>query len=273
MSYCGQEMLSLLTGFLVLLVAGWSPGSGATGDNTFVGSVDQPAPGATLTVDHLATLNGWFVDTSAQGWPGADDLQVFAGSMDTGIPLGHGLLGVPRPDVAASLNNPFWGTAGWSITIDPGALPLGPNTLSVYVHTPGKGWWFTQLPVNVAATTGGVSGPALAAGGPIVTVSAPLEGEQVSDRLGNYRITGTARDPVSGGKAIDRVQVWLNGEQNTDNAIFIGDADIGSDGSWKVDFSPGQFTPIASNLYVYAHSDVTNKTTLVVVHFFVVDHP
>ena len=266
-------MVSIVSGFMVLLLATWTPGTGATGDNTYAGNVDQPAPGVSLSVDRLASLSGWFVDTSAQGWSGADDIQVFAGSMDTGTPLGHGQLGVPRPDVAASLNNPAWGSAGWRASIDPGALPLGQNTLSIYVHTPSKGWWYTQLPVNVAPTTGGVSGPALQAAAPIVTVLAPLDGEQVSDRLGNYRINGTARDPVSGAKAIDRVQVWLNGEKNTDNASFIGDADIATDGSWELDFSPSQFTPITSNLYAYAHSDVTNKTTLVVVHFVIVDHP
>ena len=74
-------------------------------------------------------------------------------------------------------------------------MPLGPNTLSVYLHSPSKGWWFTQLSVTVGRSGGGVSGPALSIGGPLVTVSAPLDGEVVSTHLGNYRITGTARDP------------------------------------------------------------------------------
>jgi hypothetical protein len=149
----------------------------------------------------------------------------------------------------------------------------GPNTLSVYVHTPGNGWWYTQVPVNVAATTSQVAGPPVAAGGPVVTVTAPQDGQQLSDRLGNFRITGTALDPVTGAKGIDRVQVWLNGEKNTDNATFLGDADVATDGSWELDFSPSEYTPIASNLYVYVHSDVTDKTTLKLVHFFIVDRP
>jgi hypothetical protein len=119
-----------------------------------------------------------------------------------------------------------------------------------------------------------VAGPALAgAGGPIVSVSAPLEGERISTRLGNYRVTGTARDPVAGAKAIDRVEVWLNGEHNTEQSSFIGDADVAPDGSWGIDFGPWRYPPITSNMYIYVHSDVTNKVTLVVVHFVLVDRP
>ena len=73
---------------------------------------------------------------------------------------------------------------------------------------------------------GGVSGPLQAGGTPVVSVSAPVDGERVSTRLGNYRVTGTVRDPIAGPKAIDRVQVWLNGERNTEQASYIGDADI-----------------------------------------------
>jgi len=253
--------------------ATWQAGPGAAVDNTYRGGIDQPANGATLGVDRLATLSGWFVDTSAQGWAGADDLQVFSGTMDGGTSLGHGTLGLPRSDVAGALANAYWSAAGWSAVIDPGALPLGQQTLSIYLHTPGKGWWFTQLSVNVALSAGGVSGPALPGGGPIVTVSAPLPDERISTRLGNYRVTGTARDPVAGPKAVDRIQVWVNGEQGSDTGSFVGDADIASDGSWGVDFAPSHYTPIASNMYIYARSDVTNRVTLVVVHFVLVDRP
>jgi len=220
----------------------WQPGPNASGDDTYQGSIDTPANGASITLDRLMTLSGWFVDTTAQGWTGADDLQVFLGTMDSGTLLGHATLGFPRPDVAAALNNPFWSASGWSAVVDPGVLALGPNTLNLYVHTPSKGWWFTQLSVHVS-TTGCVVGAPVPAGGPIVNVSAPVDGERISDRLGNYRITGTARDRVAGPQAIDRVQVWLNGEQNTDKATFIGDADIFPDGSWEIDFSPSQSTP------------------------------
>jgi hypothetical protein len=253
--------------------ATWQPGSSAVGDNTYAGGVDAPSSGATVGIDRLFTVRGWFVDKTAQGWSGADDVQVFAGTMDTGTSLGHGTLGLPRPDVASALNNPYWAAAGWSAVVDPGALPLGPSSLTIAVHTPSKGWWVTQLAVTVGVSGGGVSGPTLAVGKPIVSVSAPMDGEVVSTRLGNYRVTGTARDPVAGAKAIDRLQVWLNGEHDTDQASFIGDAQVAADGSWEVDFGPWRYTPLTSNMYIYAHSDVTNKVTLVVVHFVLADRP
>jgi hypothetical protein len=251
----------------------WQPGPSAAGDDTYQGSVDVPADGAVLPLNQLATFSGWFVDTTAQGWSGADDVQVFIGTMDSGKSLGHGVTGLPRSDVASLLNNPFWSASGWSAQIDPAALGSGQNPVSVYLHTPGKGWWFTQLSVSVANTTGGIAGPPTGGPGPVVTVSAPVEDERISDRLGDYRITGTARDPVAGGRAIDRVQVWLNGEQNTPGAIFLGDADIATDGSFELHFSPSNQTAIASNLYVYAHSDVSNRTTLVLVRIVIVDKP
>ena len=52
----------------------WFPGPTGIGDNTFSGTVDQPgAPNV---------FSGWVVDTSAQGWSGIDDVQIFNGLMD-----------------------------------------------------------------------------------------------------------------------------------------------------------------------------------------------
>ena len=64
---------------------------------------------------------------------------------------------------------------------------------------------------------------------------------------------------MAGPRGIDSVQVWLNGEHDTEHASYIGDAEVASDGSWGVDFGPWRYTPITSNLYVYVHSDVSNK--------------
>jgi hypothetical protein len=244
----------------------WQPGPGASGDNTYQGTVDLPTNGAVLPLNQLATVSGWFVDTTANGWSGADDVQVFIGTMGTGTALGHGATGLARPDVASALNNPFWSASGYSAQIDPAALGSGQNVLSVYLHTPAKGWWFTQVSVSVANTSGGLAGGAA----PSVTVTAPVEGEKISNRLGDYLISGSARDEVAGGKAIDRVQVWLNGEQNTANAIYLGDADVATDGTFQLHWTPAGFTAIPSNVYVYAHSDVSNKTTEVVIPIVII---
>jgi hypothetical protein len=156
--------------------------------------------------------------------------------------------------------------AGWRGTLDTGALSPGQNLLNVYAHTPNKGWWFEAMTVSVGSTTEG--------GAPTLQVSTPQPDEQVSDRLPYYRVSGTATDPAHGPNAIDYVEVWLNGEQGSDNGTLLGTANFDTkSGQWFVDFNPARYPQITSNLYVYAHSAVTGKRTLVVVHFVIVDRP
>src|ERR1700738_3825393 len=57
-----------------------------------------------------------------------------------------------RPDVATAEGNPFWAASGFGAVVPVGALSAGAQTLSVYAHTPGKGWWFKQTSVNVSAS-------------------------------------------------------------------------------------------------------------------------
>jgi hypothetical protein len=121
------------------------PGPAASGDhNTLAGVIDTPSADATLTLGQLQ-LSGWFVDLTAQGWAGADDVEIFMGTMDSGRPLAHAQFGQSRPDVAAALHNGYWAQSGWSASAATDGLTPGPATLSVYVHTPAKGWWFRQV--------------------------------------------------------------------------------------------------------------------------------
>jgi hypothetical protein len=95
-------------------------------------------------------MSGWFVDLGAQGWSGADDVEVFLGTIEGGgKPLGHAQLGQNRPDVATALKDPFWAAAGWSASVTLPALTPGPTTVSVYVHTPDRGWWLRQIALTV----------------------------------------------------------------------------------------------------------------------------
>jgi len=128
----------------------WMPGPGAAGDrNSLAGVIDAPPNGASVQAGTLA-LTGWFVDLTAQGWTGVDDVEVFLGTMDGGgRPLGHALLQQSRPDVAAALKNPYWAPAGWSATVSTLTLPHGSNTVSVYAHVPGRGWWLRQVSINI----------------------------------------------------------------------------------------------------------------------------
>lgn len=250
--------------------SGWQPGPGAILDNTYDGFIDQPTNGATVPGSGSFPLSGWFVDTTAQGWAGADDVQVWLGTMDGGGSMvAHALVAQARPDVAAALANPYWAASGFSAAVPGSAVPGGSQTLTLYVHTPGKGWWF--MPVNV---TGGGSAPAasapapaavVAGGPPQVTVTSPAEGQNVSAAgSSDFTITGTATDPANGGRAIDSVDVWIFGERDASGGTDLGTVQPASDGSWSLTFKPTNFPSTHTNLYVYAHSKATGQTTEIV---------
>ena len=56
----------------------------------------------------------------------------------------------------------------------------------------------------------------------------------------------------------------------TTYGTLLGNADLAGDGSWRLSFSPTKFPSINSNLYVYAHSSVTNLLGSATVNFDIV---
>ena len=249
--------------------SGFQPGPDAVLDNTYAGFVDQPANGGTVPGSGTFAVSGWFVDSTAQGWAGADNVQVWLGTMDGGgTMLAQAQFAQPRPDVAAALGNPFDTNSGYFATVQGSSVPGGSQTLSVYAHTPGKGWWLEQVTVNGggAAASAPAPGPAPAgpsAGGPpTLTITAPSEGQNVNAAGGvSYTITGVAQDPVSGGSGIDSVDVWIFGEKNASGATELGTVTPDSSGNWSLQFKPTKFPSTHTNIYVYAHSKTTGQTT------------
>lgn len=59
-----------------VLGEGWLPGPGAVGENTYSGVIDEPAVDARVTRSGALQLAGWFVDRTAEGWAGADDVEI-----------------------------------------------------------------------------------------------------------------------------------------------------------------------------------------------------
>src|ERR1700682_2447308 len=139
-------------------VASWPAGPAGILDNTYTGFIDLPAMNATVPTGSF-TVAGWFVDKTAEGWAGADDLQIWQGTMDGGGKmLAKAVFAQSRPDVAAATGNPYWAASGFGGVVPAGSLSVGGQALSVYAHTPGKGWWYKQVQVSVSA-----SAPAAAA--------------------------------------------------------------------------------------------------------------
>jgi hypothetical protein len=250
--------------------AGWQPGPGALLDNTYAGFVDLPANGAAVSANASFVIGGWFVDESAQGWAGADAGQVWLGAMDGGGRMLADLsIGQFRPDVATALNNPYWAASGFSAQLPGSSVPAGSQTLYVYLHTGGKGWWYRTVNVTggaAAAAAGAPAGGTAAAGGaPQLTITAPVESENVrAAGSTQYTITGNATDPTYGPGAIDVVDVWIFGERNSSSGTDLGTATLNSDGSWSLAFTPTKFPSTHTNIYVYAHSRVTGQTTEVI---------
>jgi hypothetical protein len=250
--------------------SGWQPGPGGILDNTYTGFIDLPQNGATVPGSGSFIVGGWFVDQQAQGWAGADNMQVWLGTMDGGgHMIAQGTVAQNRPDVGAALGNPYWSASGFSASVPGSSVPGGSQTLNVYVHTGGKGWWFKSVNVTGGGAASSASAPSApvagnpAGGPPVLTVSAPTEGQNVSAKgSSDFTITGTATDPTGGAGAIDRVDVWILGEPDT--GTQLGTTTPAGDGSWSLTFKPTKFPSTHVNIYVFAHSKLTGKTTEVV---------
>jgi hypothetical protein len=284
------KLVALLSTTIVLLVvavpavsaqsAGWQQGPGAILDNTYDGFIDAPQNGATVPAGGNFAVVGWFVDKTAQGWAGADDVQIWLGSMDGGgHMLAKALVAQSRPDVAAAEGNPYFAASGFVASVPGSAVPAGSQTLYAYVHTGGKGWWFKTVSV-----TGGGSGSGSAPAAPAPAASAPAPASSSSGALpvlrfvnptpaqnvstkSEFTINGTVDDPSN----IDRIEVWINGERDSQYGSLLGTTTPSSDGSWSITFKPTRFPSTHSNLYAYAHNKATGKEAEVGTDINIVD--
>jgi hypothetical protein len=115
----------------------WTAGPGGVLDNTYDGYIDAPQMNATVSTGAL-TVAGWFVDKTAQGWAGADDVQIWQGTMESGGKmLAKAVFAQSRPVVATATSSPYWAASGFGAVVSAGSLSAGSQTLSVYAHTPG----------------------------------------------------------------------------------------------------------------------------------------
>lgn len=284
--------LSLATATAVAQPApgGWQPGPGAPEDaaSTRSGFIDIPTGSATEPAGRTFLIAGWFVDSTAEGWAGADDVQVYSGPMGAGgTLLARGLVGQNRPDVGAALNNPFWSASGWSAAV---AVPAGTTTLLVYLHTPGKGWWFRHLPVVGVPSTTAIQPQPAPGGSPVNVIVEPRAAQNLGTAV-DFELRGYALDPAaapnqgSQGTGIDQVQVYLNGPRGDPASTFLGNAWLAfSDATATARYGP-QFTASgwrltlkttslhanAYTVYAYAHSAVTGLESVSRVGFQIVE--
>jgi hypothetical protein len=283
-------------------ITAWTGGPGAALDNTYDGYIDVPKLNATVPTGSF-TVAGWFVDKLAEGWAGADDVQIWQGTMDGGGKmLAKAVFAQGRPDVAAATGNPFWAASGFGGVVPANSLAAGNQTLSVYAHTPGKGWWYKQVTVNVSASAPAATTPSAPAasaptvsGGalPILVIEKPSSGENINTRSngGLYQMIGYALDKNaalnqgSQGTGIDHVSVYVDKERDSGGA-FLGDADLAfsdtaatttygsqfASAGWRLTFKPTSLHAGSHTLFVYAHSVVTGKEDLETVGMNIVEN-
>jgi hypothetical protein len=263
----------------------WTVGPNAILDDTYDGFIDAPAANSTIPAGSFV-ISGWFFDRTADGWAGADDVEAWLGTMDSGGRMLAKLeIAQNRPDVAAAEGNPFAAASGFSGVVPPNSLAIGPQTLSVYAHTPGKGWWFKQVNVNVSMAPPATPAPAVTGASlPVIGIERPKDGENVLTK-NLFDITGWALDPNAGpfqgvgGSGVDRVSLYIGAREQ--GGVFLGDADLGfsdttpvgqyggqfDQSGWRLTFHPTQFHANTYLLYAYAHSVVSGKEDSAIRYF------
>jgi hypothetical protein len=251
--------------------AGWDAGPEANPAQAELveGVIDAPAPGAVVPVDRPLQVAGWVVDTSAQGWAGIDAVHVYQGKAgEGGRFLAAGMVARSRPDVASALNNAFWAASGFEAVVPVGLLKPGPAQLTVYAHSPDKGWWSRQVDTIMTASLRG----------PVLQVETPLPASELKTSKDDYTIAGYALDPgATYGSGVDQVEVYIYGERGSPNGQRIGMAtmDLRSEvaaarygtqfgqSGWSLTIRPTRYRAGNTILYIYADSYVTGRETLV----------
>jgi hypothetical protein len=212
----------------------------------------------------------------ATGWAGFDDLHVYDGLAGSGRFLTRGTVGLNRPDVASALGNAYAGNSGFLATIPAGTLDAGQHTLTVYAHTPDKGWWYRQVGVTVNVQ-------AVESARLVAHISTPEYGENVYTGDDTYTITGYALDQSatinqgSQGSGIDRVQVYVNDGYVGDADLAFSDAQAATFGSqfanagFRFTLKPTTLHAGNNQLEVRAHSVIAGKEISVPTTFTIVE--
>ncbi|MBI2756350.1 MAG: hypothetical protein HYX52_06545 [Chloroflexi bacterium] len=258
----------------------WSAGPSAVGTNTYAGFVDGPTPGQNIPVVAPFTVRGWVVDTTAQGWAGIDEVQVWDGPMNSGgTLLGKAAIAQTREDVSRAFNNGYWSASGFSLSVPANKLGQGQRQIYVYAHSQNKGFWFRTVSVNGTANLPNPSDP-------LTGITKPQSSERVRTDA-DYIITGYSFDRNASptqGSGVDRVEVYLDYPKFDASTIRLGAADLGYDSSeaaaygiqfsragWQLRFSPTKYKSDSHQLFVYARSSVTGRETVTQQQFTIFD--
>jgi hypothetical protein len=260
----------------------WTAGQNAVGNDTYSGFIDTPATGSTITRNSKVVVQGWVVDRTAAGWTGIDGVQIYLGLPDQGGSLlSTASIGQRRDDVAAALGNPSFASAGFAASFADNGLVAGSNTLTVYAHTPDKGWWYKQVDIHVDPL------PAIPyADDPLVVVREVVPSLNVSQTTPNMTLRGYAIDrnlPLNmvlgvGGSGVTRIQFYLDGPRQ--GGTFLGNPQLGQNNreatgfgerflqsGWELTVHPTEFSVDKHEFFIYAASAYWPNETLIIIPF------
>jgi hypothetical protein len=264
-------VLSLAITGTALADASWIAGPGAVGASTYLGAIDSPQPNQSVVIGRSLHISGWVVDTTAQGWTGIDEVRVYLGQIDAGgALLGRATIGLSRPDIATKTGVPAFVASGFAADVSTAGLAEGPTTLSLYAHTPDKGWWYEQVSVGLVTQ--------LYVTDPINVITWPVNGQTLPLRQ-RWQIAGYALDRNAPyGTGIDRVLVYLDGD--IARGALVGEATRGATGltpavfgpqfaaaGYQLVFDPSRLHDGTHDFSIYAHSALTGRTAFSDVSF------
>ncbi len=199
-------------------------------------SIEAPSSGATVSGN--MTISGWAVDLTSPSGSGIDAVRLYwdAPSEEGGVGLGVATIGLPRPDVDASLGL-SGSNAGWELPVDFSTLPAGWHTLYAYARSL-CGWTYIAQDVYVEPTAAAAPAPAPAAPAttapaaapatapsafsqPVVRIETPAQGASLA---GTQQITGFAID-CSTGRPATSVKVYAG---SPGSGTLLGNATVGT---------------------------------------------
>lgn len=109
-------------------------------------TVDRPASDSTVADGQALSIAGWALDLGTAGGSAVDAVHVYLnGEAGGGQAVGAATIGLPRPDVAATLGGSTAANAGFSLASRLVGVPPGPHTLYVYAHSPTQGWSYRTV--------------------------------------------------------------------------------------------------------------------------------
>ena len=196
----------------------WTGGPDSSGPNTYVGRIEAPRAKQNIAAGANLLVTGWAADTTASGWAGFDQMQVYNGDRTKGgSKVADGMVGLSRPDIGEILGANF-AKSGFSAVVKASAIQPGAATLYVYLHTANKGWWYRTVAVTQAAP------PDLPfPSDPIVVIGHPIGGEIMT----NVQNQTNTQELVVSGWALDRnPQNDPNGPPKT-NSPYGGAGNVG----------------------------------------------